>query len=686
MPDRSNGVAVTAGKEGVLFSISAYEVGRPTATFTPPRFEVNGVERGDFKFVATQTPETMLQHGTEELLTYREESAEPALTLVVAVREHENSPFIRFRYTLTSDSPAQLTKTEGKDTLRYFEVKPNLQNPSLTEIQLSHFDPVAHSYLPYRHDTPSSELHTPSSFVGPIAILHEGGFSVLVAYEHGADHPDSFFDYTLTDSLSLHARKGNYWHGYEISPEKSFQSVWFEAGAFAGNVDVLLEEYRRFFLEEVADNNESRKPYIFYNTWNYQERLKYFEGKPYLSEMNLERMLAEIEAAHTLGIEVFVIDTGWYHKTGDWEVDLERFPDGLKTIRQKLEDYGMKLGLWLNPIVAAQSSKVFLKHRDCVLVKDGIESFWGPIWETEESYGMCLASDYAESFIKIMVRLHEELGVTYFKWDAIGQYGCNADHHHHGTATNSPQERTDCYAYEMGLAMIRIVEEATKRAPGIIVDFDVTEGGRFVGLGFLSVGKYFLINNGPYFHDFNIPKTVKMEPDTINVFFYGGPARPRICRQSYRFDTVIPSILFLTHFLPDGPQLSQDNTFGALTLGGNGIWGDLVGMSEEEVSSLGAQLTRYKSIAQAATNAYPKVTGFPGSSPEIHEKIETQTGRGLITLFTVKNGKFTYVTQPLQNMESLRVEGADAYEILPNNRLKLTVDLERNGARVVTLH
>ncbi|MBC7527712.1 MAG: hypothetical protein H7308_09185, partial [Chthonomonadaceae bacterium] len=132
MPDRSNGVAVTAGKEGVLFSISAYEVGRPTATFTPPRFEVNGVERGDFKFVATQTPETMLQHGTEELLTYREESAEPALTLVVAVREHENSPFIRFRYTLTSDSPAQLTKTEGKDTLRYFEVKPNLQNPSLT--------------------------------------------------------------------------------------------------------------------------------------------------------------------------------------------------------------------------------------------------------------------------------------------------------------------------------------------------------------------------------------------------------------------------------------------------------------------------------------------------------------------------------------------------------------------------
>src|ERR671926_160891 len=95
-------------------------------------------------------------------------------------------------------------------------------------------------------------------------------------------------------------------------------------------------------------------------------------------------------------------------------------------------------------------------------------------------------------------------------------YGCDSPDHQHGTLANTAKERADCYAYQMGRQMIRIVEEVTRRCPGVIVDFDITEGGRFVGLGFLAVGKYFLINNGPYFHDFDIPRTVTIEPDTIN--------------------------------------------------------------------------------------------------------------------------------------------------------------------------
>ena len=59
-------------------------------------------------------------------------------------------------------------------------------------------------------------------------------------------------------------------------------------------------------------NAESRKPYIFYNTWAYQERNKWWNGKTYLDSMNQDRMLAEIDVAHRMGIDVFVLDTGWY--------------------------------------------------------------------------------------------------------------------------------------------------------------------------------------------------------------------------------------------------------------------------------------------------------------------------------------------------------------------------------------
>ena len=263
-----------------------------------------------------------------------------------------------------------------------------------------------------------------------------------------------------------------------------------------------------------------------------------------------------------------------------------------------------------------------------------------------------------------MVRLHEELGVTYFKWDAVSQYGCDSALHDHGTQENSPEERAACYAYQMGRQMIRIVEEVTRRCPGVIVDFDITEGGRFVGLGFLSVGKYFLINNGPYFNDFDIPHSVKMEPDTINVFFYPGAARPRVCRQGYKFDPVVPSILFLTHYLPDSPELAQQNSLAALVLGGNGLWGDLRSLSEGDITLISECLKDYKLVAEAVVGASPIVRGFPGSSPEIHEKIDAQTASGLVAFFTVKEETFTHLTQPV-NLERLEeIKGADAWEVV----------------------
>jgi len=51
------------------------------------------------------------------------------------------------------------------------------------------------------------------------------------------------------------------------------------------------------------------------------------------------------------------IDTGRYVKTGDWEVNGDRFPKGIRRIVDMLEERGMKLGLWFNPTVAAASSR-----------------------------------------------------------------------------------------------------------------------------------------------------------------------------------------------------------------------------------------------------------------------------------------------------------------------------------------
>ncbi len=193
----------------------------------------------------------------------------------------------------------------------------------------------------------------------------------------------------------------------------------------------------------MTTHRESRRPYIFYNTWNYQERQKWSANHDYLESINLKRALKEIDVAHQIGIEVYVLDTGWYQSTGDWKVSQERFPDRLQQIRSKLQGYGMRLGLWFGPTSAAVSSNVVRQHPEWRASWNGTVVPPGKIWGTEDSYQMCMVSGYGRAFADTVIEAARATGATYFKWDAVGQHACNDPHHDHGTEQNTPDKRDD---------------------------------------------------------------------------------------------------------------------------------------------------------------------------------------------------------------------------------------------------
>ena len=121
-----------------------------------------------------------------------------------------------------------------------------------------------------------------------------------------------------------------------------------------------------------------------------------------------------------------------------------------------------------------------------------------------------------------------------------------------------------------------------------------------------------------------------------------GPARGWICRKILGYDRWIPSVLMMTHYLPDDPAGSQLINLASLVLGQNGIWGDLPGVSEEGVKLFGEVLAVYKQVRDDVTAADPVVYGCPGDLFEVHEKINGATGRGLVSLFTGVGGTFRY--------------------------------------------
>jgi alpha-galactosidase len=653
----------------------------------PPILELDGQARSAVLTDVHPCREPLdLPNGTVEHAYAGSLAQDPHLSLEVAWRISPASPIVRFQYRLSADAPRTLTKCQGRDHLYYLAL--SVRGLSCQEIRLSEFDESVHSFRLTEHALPNRFFEHELSAMGPILVAADDAHAMLVAYEHGSQIPDAFLQFQLSrdGTATLQAVKGNYYSGQVVAPERPFETLWMQFGCVPGSQERLAGAYRAFVLTDMTLNAASRKPYIFYNTWNYQERNKWWNGKAYLDSMRQERILGEIDVAHRMGVEVFVIDTGWYHKTGDWQVDTARFPDGLRAVKERLDRYGMKLGLWFAPTEAAVSSRAAQAHLDCRMSWDGIVADPRPIWETEESYRMCLVSRYGDAFADELIRLVNELGVTYFKWDGIQQYGCNDPHHGHGTAANSPQERADCYAFELGRAMSRVVDRVCHACPEAIVDFDITEGHRSVGLGFLASGKYFLINNGPYYRSLDDPRYAPGGGMGSNVFVFPGPARARICRAPLDYDRWIPSVLFLTHYLPDDPASSQMINLASLVLGQNGIWGDLLSVSEEGVALFGEILDRYKRVRDDITASAPVRMGIVAGSPEIHEKISSETGRGVVSILAAAAGRYRYVTahsvaQPYWASTEIKVTWLALVENKGHAQLDITFD--QPGAALV---
>lgn len=599
-----------------------------------PRLEIDGIlidcrispESHEHRLIR----ENLVEHRITGPLVER-----PDLTLSIVLRlPVSGSSLVRVRYEI--GGPGRMTKSSGSDELRLLSVR--CADEAMTEVRVSDFDTLVHSYRVSETPLLAAVDSTPTSAVGPIVVSERNGCALILAYEHGAQAPDSFWEFRRESStLSLSARKGAYLDRQALP----YTTIWFIAGAVPGGLEDAASAFRNFILNHQSEFLASRSPYVFYNTWAMQERVKWWHGGKYLDPMTDAALLNDIDVASDIGVDVYVIDTGWYGKTGDWEVNAQRFSDDLLAIRERLESKSMQLGLWFGPTSAALSSHIVTTRPELQLSWLGTRPPPVEIWESEESAVMCLVSDYAQYFAAQLIRLHEETGVTYFKWDAVGQYGCDDPNHDHGDESHSAAERADSYAYQLPLVLTAIAQEVSRAVPGAIVDFDVTEPHRSVGLAFLSAGKYFLVNNGPYTTSFDIPTEEGTNP---NLLFYPGTARARNARTTLEFDRWIPSTLFLCHYLPDDEKHSDlVANLASMMLGHGGIWGELGRLSPEGRALIRDLTDQYARFRGALRDAVPIRTGRTGGSPEIHEKVSAK--KGMVIAFSPFAHDVRYMTR-----------------------------------------
>ena len=143
-----------------------------------------------------------------------------------------------------------------------------------------------------------------------------------------------------------------------------FETPLFTIGYSDGGYEKMSETLYDFQFDFLAPQNKVHNIFpIIYNSWY-----------PYEMNVNEEKCLSFLDKVKEVGAELFVIDDGWFKgrtsqlsSLGDWEVDKEKFPNGLKPISDKAHGMGLLFGLWIEPEMVNENSDLFKKHPEWIL-------------------------------------------------------------------------------------------------------------------------------------------------------------------------------------------------------------------------------------------------------------------------------------------------------------------------------
>lgn len=195
-----------------------------------------------------------------------------------------------------------------------------------------------------------------------------------------------------------------------------------------------------------------------------------------------ERKLLQLaKAGKEAGVELFVMDDGWFlgrnddtSSLGDWEADPKKLPGGIASLSTKIKALGMDFGIWVEPEMISEKSRLYQVHPDwCMSIPGHAHS---------EGRNQCLLDlcnpEVQQYVIDSMTKVFSSGNISYVKWDMNRIF----------TDIYSPylpttQQGEVAHRYVLGL--YHCMDELVKRFPDILFEGCSSGGNRF-DLGILS--------------------------------------------------------------------------------------------------------------------------------------------------------------------------------------------------------
>ena len=396
----------------------------------------------------------------------------------------------------------------------------------------------------------------------------------------------------------------------------------------------MSRKYHRLYLENLCRGEfKHKKRPILINNWE----ATYFD-------FDETKILEIAHEGKELGMELFVLDDGWFGKRdddntslGDWVVDKRKLPNGLESLAKKIVDMGMEFGLWFEPEMVSIESELYRKHPDwCIHVPNR------PYTLGRNQLVLDLSrKDVCDYIVEAVSDILESAPITYVKWDM----------NRHMTDIGStllPAQQQEEVSHRYMLGLYDVMERLTSRFPHILFESCSSGGGRF--------------DPGMLYY---MPQT--WTSDNTDA----------ICRTKIQYGTslVYPPVTMGCHVstVPNHQvgRITSLETRGNVAMAGNfGYELDLTKLTQEEKEIVKAQIEEYKQIRELIQfgELYRIFNPFEGNesawnivSKDQEEMVATYVkvlslpGASLRTIkFEGLNPDFSYI-----NLETQEVFGGD---------------------------
>ena len=190
-----------------------------------------------------------------------------------------------------------------------------------------------------------------------------------------------------------------------------------------GNMTRNLHDFYRDHM--IRSKYTHMKRPILINNWE----ATYFD-------FNTEKLLSIAKRASELGIEMLVMDDGWFgHRNddatslGDWFVNEEKITGGLKYLVDEVNKLGLKFGIWMEPEMISPDSKLYEQHPDWAIAVPGRTATL-----SRNQYVLDLSRKEVRDYVFDMIsNILHSANIEYVKWDMnrqlsdMGSYELSSD-------------------------------------------------------------------------------------------------------------------------------------------------------------------------------------------------------------------------------------------------------------------